>query len=301
MIQGSIASLVTPFSESGHLDFQALHAHSRRMVEAGFDCLCASGGTGEFLSLTEQERKDALKVVIESSEGRPVVASALFATPAQILGYAEHAATVGAKAIMVMPPYFYVQSQQAIVDHLLHVAERSALPVLLFNSGGRSGRVMTPDTVLRLAHGSDKFIGIKETTEQIDEIAKLVREAPAQFKVIQAHEPLVLPSYAVGAVGSFGSLCNFIPKTIVRLHAALDAGDLKLARTLSDNITRIAEVAYAVTIPVGIKYLMNTLGILETSVRLPLSMSIDPAARHKLDQIVPVIAQLEGERMAQPA
>lgn len=301
MIQGAVASLITPFTDSGGLNYNSLREHSCRMVDAGFDVLCFAGGTGEFLSLTEQERDDALKVVVEASAGRSVLASALFTAPKDVLNYAERAAKAGAEAIMVMPPYFYVQSQQAIEEHLLHVAKESALPVLLFNSAGRSGRVMSLDTVLSLAHRTEKFIGIKETTERIDDIAKLVREAPAHFKIIQAHEPLVLPSYAVGAVGSFGSLCNIIPKTIARLHAAIDSGDLRLARALNGSITQVADVAYAVTIPVGIKYLMNKLKMLQSGVRPPLSLALDASSRERLDAIAPVIQRLESEEALQPA
>lgn len=295
MIHGAIASLVTPFTDSGDLDYKALHQHSGRMSQAGFDVLCFSGGTGEFLSLTDEERIEALKVVVDGSDGLPVLASALFTAPRDVLNYAERAAMTGAKAIMVMPPYFYVQSQQDIKQHLLKIAKESALPVLLFNSMGRSGRVMSPDTVLSLAHSSENFIGIKETTERIDDIAMLAREAPTHFAIIQAHEPLVLPSYAVGAVGSFGSLCNIIPIAIVRLHAAIESGDLLAAQDLSNRITRVADAAYAVTIPVGIKYLMNALKTMHTTVRPPLSLALDEDSRKTLEAIIPAIQQLEGE------
>lgn len=295
MIKGAIASLVTPFASEGTLDVEELAKSSNRIASAGFDVLCFAGGTGEFLSLRPDEREQGLKAVIDGSNGTPVLAAALYTDPGEILKGAERYAKIGARAIMVMPPYFYAPTQDAIFDHLSYVGKEAALPVLLFNSAGRAGRVMTPETVLRLAEYSDNIIGVKETTEHVEDIERLVVGSPGHFQVIQAHEPLVLASYVLGATGSFGSLCNIIPRTVVKLHRALDANDYSLAREVTHQICRIARVAYSVTIPVGIKHIMNTLGISDSGVRLPLTMSLDNASKEKLSALAHDIMCLEGE------
>lgn len=296
MIQGAIASLVTPFTSNGDLDTAAMSAMSDRAATAGFDSICFAGGTGEFLSLTEAERDDGLKAVIDGASGKSVLSSAMYTQPKDILASAERSAKAGAQAIMVIPPYFYGADQNSIFSHLSYVAQNSALPVLLFNSAKRGGTTMTPDTVIRLAEASSNFIGIKETTEDMNIIGDLVSRSPAAFRVIQAHEPVILPSYVLGATGSFGSLCNLIPKTVVRLHKAIGDNDLPLARNLTRRISAIADAAYSVTIPVGIKYLMRLAGIHDGDVRLPLiSGSLSEADQKRLQGIIPVIKSLEAE------
>lgn len=294
MIKGAIASLVTPFSADGGLDSDTLSGFSNRMATAGFDVICFAGGTGEFLSLREEERSTGLKAVIEGAEGKPVLASALFTDPNEILRAAEQFAIIGAAAIMVMPPYFYAASQDAIRTHLLNVAEKSALPVLLFNSAGRSGKTMSVDTILALATACPNIVGVKETTENMDDIGRLVAGAPSDFTIIQAHEPVILPSYAMGATGSFGSLCNLVPLTVVRLHRALDAQDLEQARKITLHLSEIARIAYSVTIPVGIKHIMNAMHLYDGGVRQPLSMSsLEHSSKQMLEMLIPKIARLE--------
>lgn len=295
MIRGAIASLVTPFTASGALDRDAMAAFSSRMAQAGFDAICFAGGTGEFLSLTEEERADGLRAVVEGAAGKPVLAAALHTHPRDILGTAERAARIGAKAILVLPPYFYAPDQASIFAHLSQIGRDSALPVMLFNSPGRGGVTMSSETIVDLAASTPNFIGIKETTEDMSAIAALVAETPSAFEIIQAHEPLILPSYAVGASGSFGSLCNLIPRTIVSLHKAIADRQLDAARALTQSIMAVGAVAYSTTIPVGIKYIMKAAGIHGGDVRIPLtSLSLSQAKRDDLQSIVPIIKKLEA-------
>jgi 4-hydroxy-tetrahydrodipicolinate synthase len=295
MIHGAIASLVTPFTASGALDRDAMAAFSARMAKTGFDAICFAGGTGEFLSLTEEERAEGLRAVVAGAAGKPVLAAALHTHPKDILGAAERAARIGAKAILVLPPYFYAPDQASIVAHLSQIGRDSALPVVLFNSPGRGGVTMSLETIIELAASTPNFIGIKETTEDMTAIAALVAGTPSAFEVIQAYESLILPSYVLGANGSFGSLCNLIPKTIVSLHRAIADRDLDAARALTQSVMAVGAIAYSTTIPVGIKHIMRAAGIHGGDVRIPLtSLSLSQAKRDHLQSIVPLIQKLEA-------
>ncbi|MDH0126948.1 dihydrodipicolinate synthase family protein [Brucella intermedia GD04153] len=294
MINGAIASLVTPFRSNEDMDLDALRAFSSRVAGAGFDVVCFAGGTGEFLSLNVAEREAGLKAVIDGAQGKPVLATALLTSQKQILDVAEDYAKIGASAIMVMPPYFYAMDQKSMFAHFLKIGQESALPVLLFNSQGRGGKTMSNATILRLAEACPNIIGVKETTENMSDIGALVNGTPGDFCVIQSHEPVLLPSYAVGAAGSFGSLCNLMPKTVVALHRAIDSNHNSEARRLTKVLTEVGDVVYSVTIPVGIKYLMNKLGIHQGSVRSPLSMlSLNDEIEEQLNVIAIKVAETE--------
>lgn len=295
MVNGSIASLVTPFRSDGTLELDALASFSNRVAVAGFDVVCFAGGTGEFLSMSARERESGLSAVVDGANGKPVLAGALFTCPKLILDASEKFARAGASAIMVMPPYFYAMDQDSMYEHLFEVARASSLPVLLFNSSARGGKVMSGSTVLRLAQSCANIVGVKETSESMDYMSSLVAGAPETFSVIQSHEPLILPSYAVGASGSFGSLCNLLPKTVVELHKAIHTNDMPEARRLTRILSNVAEVAYSVTIPVGIKYLMGKIGLHQGDVRSPLSMSsLDNATKARLDTLAVQISRLEA-------
>lgn len=295
MINGAIASLVTPFQANDALDLDAMTSFSNRVASAGFDVICFAGGTGEYLSMDAEEREAGLKAVVEGADGKPVLAAALLTCQKQILDASESYAKIGASAIMVTPPYFYAMDQNSMFEHLLKIGKESTLPVLLFNSSSRGGKTMSVATVLRLAEACPNIIGIKETTENMNEIGALVAGAPENFCIIQSHEPVVLPSYAMGAAGSFGSLCNVMPKTVVALHRAIDRSDFTEARRLTRILGDVGNIAYSVTIPVGIKYLMNKLGIHQGGVRSPLSLStLDETAIAQLDMTAAQISQLEA-------
>lgn len=295
MIHGAMASLVTPFRSDSGLDVDAITSFSNRVASTGFDVVCFAGGTGEFLSMDAEERETGLKAVIDGAEGKPVLAAALLTERKEILQASARYATIGASAIMVIPPYFYAMDQNAMFEHLSEIADKSALPVLLFNSSARGGKTMSLSTILRLAEACPNIIGVKETTEDMNSIGALAQGTRESFCVIQAHEPLILPSYALGANGSFGSLCNLMPKTVVALHRAIERREVLEARRLSNVLSDVAEVAYSVTIPVGIKYLMNRLGIHQGGVRTPLSMSsLDDNAKKRLDLVAMNISQSEA-------
>ncbi|MCO5158511.1 MAG: dihydrodipicolinate synthase family protein [Aquamicrobium sp.] len=295
MIKGAIASLVTPFQADETLDLDAMTAFSNRAANAGFDVVCFAGGTGEFLSMDAAEREAGLKAVIDGAGGKPVLAAALLTGQKQILDASERYAKIGASAIMVIPPYFYAMDQNSMFAHLSSIGKESALPVLLFNSPARGGKTMSRATILRLAEACPNIVGVKETTEDMNEIGALAAGAPENFRVIQAHEPMILPSYAVGATGSFGSLCNLMPRTVVALHRAIDRGDATEARRLTRILSDVGDVAYSVTIPVGIKYLMSRIGIHQGGVRSPLSLStLDETATARLDLVAARISQSEA-------
>lgn len=295
MINGAMASLVTPFRPDGELDLDAMTSFSNRVANAGFDVVCFAGGTGEFLSMDTKEREAGLKAVFDGADGKPVLAAALFTCPKKILDASASYAKIGASAIMVIPPYFYAMDQNSMFEHLSKIGKESALPVLLFNSSARGGKTMSRATILRLADACPNIVGVKETTEDMNDIGALAAGAPENFCVIQSHEPMILPSYALGATGSFGSLCNLMPKTVVALHRAIDRKDTTEARRLTRILSDIGEVAYSVTIPVGIKYLMNKMGIHQGGVRSPLSMSsLDGTAKARLDLLAAEISQSEA-------
>ena len=161
---GPMPAVTTPFNVDMSVDEESFVANVKRLFDAGATGLVGAGCTGEFWALSPQERQNLARLAVETCDGRgPIIIGAAGICEEEVIEQIAAAKEVGADAALVLPPYFVKVTDVETIAHLEAIADRSELPVVLYNIPGNAGNAITPDIADRLAD-HDKVVAIKESS-----------------------------------------------------------------------------------------------------------------------------------------
>ena len=258
---GIITALVTSFDNEGKLSEERLRKSVEFQIANGVHGLCPTGGTGEPMSLSEEEYNRTLDIVIDQVKERiPVIAGVLLVDQAMTIRIAKHAAKTGAAAVMLIAPYFVRTSQRQVFKHFSDIAAATDIPLIVFNTPSRSGINLEPEFVVRLAKEVEAFVGIKEGSGSIAQAQSIIRDAPPEFCVLQASDVLQVATWAMGGKGGIVAIANLIPDVFMEMWNAFQRGDLARARELQLTILPLNAVTYAEGHPGPLKRALELVG-----------------------------------------
>jgi 4-hydroxy-tetrahydrodipicolinate synthase len=283
---GSYPPLLTPF-RNGQLDLRKFAELAERQVREGSHGVVVCGTTGEPSSLTTDERTELARVAVEVVAKRvPVVAATGSQSFAETVELTKQAENAGADAILVVTPYYCKPSQRGLVEYFVSVAQRTALPFLIYHIPGRAAVSVTPATVLRIAERCPNLVGIKHASNDLEFVTKLLTDLGPEFRIFCGLEALSLPMLVVGARGLMNAVGNLAPTRVAALYEAVDQGDLEAARKLHAALFELNQSIFLDTNPVPLKYMMSRLGLLDSpELRLPL-VPLDEGQKRILDPIL---------------
>jgi 4-hydroxy-tetrahydrodipicolinate synthase len=283
---GSYPPLLTPF-RNGQLDLRKFAELAERQVREGSHGVVVCGTTGEPSSLTTDERTELVRVAVEVVAKRvPVVAATGSQSFAETVELTKQAENAGADAILVVTPYYCKPSQRGLVEYFVSVAQRTALPFLIYHIPGRAAVSVTPATVLRIAERCPNLVGIKHASNDLEFVTKLLTDLGPEFRIFCGLEALSLPMLVVGARGLMNAVGNLAPTRVAALYEAVDQGDLQAARKLHAALFELNQSIFLDTNPVPLKYMMSRLGLLDSpELRLPL-VPLDEGQKRILDPIL---------------
>ena len=268
---GAGVALITPFNEDLSVDYNALEKLIEDQVAGGIDYLVVLGTTGETPALSDEEKKEIVRFVIEKNAGRLKIMVGLGSN--NTLGLVESIKKTnfdGIAGILSVTPYYNKPTQEGLFQHFKAVVEVSSVPVVLYNVPGRTGVNMDAETTLRIARLSEKVIGIKEACGDLSQFAKIVNGAPDYFKVISGDDGLTLPAIATGSIGVISVIANALPEKLSQLTHASLKGNMQLAGELHLQITEMLKLIFKEGSPAGVKALMEIIGTAKNQLRLPL-------------------------------
>ena len=283
--QGSFVALVTPF-RNGKLD----EAKVRELVELhashGTDGIVPCGTTGESPTLSHDEHKRVVEVVIEAARGRlKVVAGTGSNSTAEAIDLTRHAERAGAAGALVVNPYYNKPTQDGLYRHFRAVAETVAIPILVYNIQSRTAVNVETATLERLVRDVKNVAGVKEASGSLDQMSQVIAACGPDFSVLSGDDNLTLPLLAIGGHGVVSVIANILPReTAEMVHAALE-GDWKRARDLHYRLFPLARAAFLETNPIPIKEAMAMAGMIEPEFRLPMCRMSD-ANRERLRAIL---------------
>jgi 4-hydroxy-tetrahydrodipicolinate synthase len=283
--QGSIVALVTPF-RNGKLD----EARLRELVEFhavnGTDGIVPCGTTGESPTLSHDEHKRVVEIVIEAARGRlQIIAGTGSNSTAEAIDLTSHAKKAGAGAALVVNPYYNRPTQEGLYRHFRAIAEAVDIPVLVYNIQSRTAVNVETDTLARLAKDCPNIVGVKEASGSLDQMTQVILACGPDFSVLSGDDNLTLPLMAVGGRGVISVVANIVPReTADMTHAAL-SGDWKPARDLFHRLFPLCRAMFIETNPIPVKEAMAMVGMIEPELRLPLCRMSD-ANRERLRAIL---------------
>lgn len=264
-------ALITPMLSDGAVDYDALAGLIDQQIAAGVDFMCVLGTTAETPCLHHGERAAVARFAIERIAGRvPVLLGAGANCTFEVEHHLHYELPQGVDGVLIVAPFYNKPSQEGLYQHFRAVAKATPLPVVLYNVPGRTGVNIQPDTTLRLAREVDNIVAIKEASGQVEQILRLVREAPAGFDVLSGDDGLALQLCLAGARGLISVVANAYPAGVTRMvHLAMQ-GDEAEARELDAKYRPLYGPLFADGNPSGIKCLLSQLGHCQNYLRLPL-------------------------------
>ena len=283
--QGSFVAMVTPF-RNGDVDEAKLRELVEFHVANGTDGLIPCGTTGESPTLSHDEHKRVVEIVIEAARGRiQVVAGTGSNSTAEAIGLTRHAERSGAAGALVVNPYYNKPTQEGLYRHFRAVAESVAIPILVYNIQSRTAVNVETPTLERLARDVRNVAGVKEASGSLDQMSQVIAACGPDFSVLSGDDNVTLPLMAIGGHGVISVIANLLPReTAEMVHAALD-GDWKRARELHYRLFPMARAAFIETNPIPIKEAMAIAGLLEPEFRLPMCRMSD-ANRERLRAVL---------------
>jgi 4-hydroxy-tetrahydrodipicolinate synthase len=283
-VRGAITPLITPFTDTGDLDIDAIPRLVEWQLERGTHGISVGGSTGEPTSQTVQERIAVMRAAADAINGRvpflPGTGTALMTETIQLTAEAQR---LGAAAALVVTPYYSRAQQDGLYDWYARVAQEFPdLPIIVYNVPVRAAVDITPHTVGRLRRAHPNIVGIKETTRDFEHVSYVLDQTGTDFIALSGIELLCYPMLCLGGRGHLSCVANFAPEPVAHLYDAFTEADHDRARRLHYDLHPLVDAAFTETNPVPAKWVMHQLGLLTSPhVREPLA-ALSPASQDRV-------------------
>lgn len=288
--RGTGVALITPFSADMTIDWESLERCIEHVITGGVQYIVSLGTTGEAITLTSRECQQIFDFSVDKSKGRvPIVAGWFGAnSTSHLLERLKSVDLRRADAILASSPAYNKPPQEGIFQHYMAVAKASPVLVILYNVPSRTSSNVAPETIVRLSHASDKFVGIKEASGNLVQAQYIIKHrASEDFLVLSGDDQITLGMIACGGEGVISVIANSHPKEFSNMVRAALNNDYAQARVLNNQLHDIHPLLYCEGNPVGIKAAMNILGLCDNYLRLPLV----PMGKTNYDKLAAEIAK----------
>jgi len=224
-LTGCGTALVTPFNTDSSVDDGALRALVDWQIEEGIHFLVPCGSTGEAATMTIEEHRHVVEVVVAQARGRvPIVAGAGSNDTAKAITLSKEMRAAGATHLLHTSPMYNKPPQRGIVAHYRAISEAVDLPIVVYNVPGRTASNIEAKTTLEMSR-IPRIAAVKEASGQLSQIADILRGRDAQFSVLSGDDEMTLPVMALGGDGVVSVISNATPKLMSQLCDRMRAGD----------------------------------------------------------------------------
>lgn len=264
-------ALITPFKEDESVDYDALLRLVDYQLQNGTDYLVVLGTTAETPTLTEDEKKQIIEIVVSRVNGCiPIILGEGGNNTRAIVDKLKKNNYEGIDGILSVVPYYNKPSQEGIYQHYKAISEASPLPIISYNVPGRTGVNMTADTTLRIATDFPNIVAVKEASGNMSQMDEIIKRKPEYFDVISGDDGVTFPLITLGAVGVISVIGNAFPKEFSRMTRLALEGDYNSALTIHHSFNELFNLLFVDGNPAGVKCMLNMMGYIENKLRLPL-------------------------------
>jgi 4-hydroxy-tetrahydrodipicolinate synthase len=237
--RGSYSVLITPFTADGkHIDGPALQALLEWQISVGVPGVILLGSSGEFLTVTDDERSQVIDVSVKQINKRiPVLIGTMNAHTPTAVRYSKEAEDLGADGLMILPPYYYTPTHDEIFNYYKAICEVVQIPIMLYNNPFTSNVDMPAKLVARIAKGLEQVRYIKEASTDVARVRDVIEASDGLVKVFAGER--VVDSYLLGAIGYVNPYGNYIPHASSEICNLMDEGRVEEARKIQRLIDRI--------------------------------------------------------------
>ncbi len=285
-LDGIFPPICTPFLADGELSPHKLRTNIEKWNKTGLAGYVPTGSTGESVFLTKDEKLKVWDVVREAAApGKLLIAGTAAESVRDTIAMTNSAAERGYAAALVRTPHYFKSQMSRPESQLTYfraVADSARIPIIIYNFPQATGLDLPAEVVIELSQHPN-IIGIKESSGNLEKVARMVDETPEQFQVLVGSAPTLYASLCVGAVGGILAFANPAPCASLAIYEAWKSRDHEGAR---DRQRHIVNAALAVTVRHGIagnKHAMDLNGYYGGPTRLPL-LPLRPEAKAEIEQ-----------------
>ena len=287
--RGIVPAMITPFTDKGEVDVEGVKRLTDYLIEGGVHGLLALGSTGEYYSLTDDQKEVFVETVVSQTKKRvPIYTGASSSSLETAISSVNKLYQWEVDAAVIIPPSFFTYSQEELIEYYTSIARNSPLPIFIYNIPARAGVNMEIPTLEKLSQ-EENILGIKDTTVDMARFMELLFHFRQRndFSLFQGSELLLASSFIFGGDGAISALANIDPKLHVDIYQAAVNKDVEKAYQLQEKMNFLFTIFSAAGDPglsinnflLGIKIALNLLGICDNYVcqmgRMPKKEEID--------------------------
>jgi len=292
--RGTGVALVTPFKNNGQVDWEDLEKIIGHVLAGGVEFLVSLGTTGESVTLSDEEHRSILDFTIKTNRGRVPLVAGVFGgnNTNALVEKIQQFNFEGIDALLSSNPAYSKPGQEGIFQHYMALAEVTPKPIIIYNVPCLLNSTPTTETTLRLANASDKFLGIKEASDDIYQVMKIIKGRPKNFLVLSGDDFMTLPLITSGGDGVISVIANTTPRPFTNMVRAALRHDLPTAQKLNLQLLELYKLLFIEGNPVGVKAAMELQGLCSREVRLPLVPMTEPGVHLIMAELEKVLGQI---------
>lgn len=270
LFYGSGVALVTPF-RGNRIDFDALERLIDWQIDSGTDALVILGTTGEPCTITDPERSAIIECAIARCARRiPLIVGVGSNDTRKAIQYAVEAQLLGADALLAVTPYYNKASRHGLIEHYTAIADKSEVPIIMYNVPSRTGVNLEPKIVAELAK-HPMLCAVKDANSDPAHLSELARLCGGGMAIYAGNDDSILQAMALGAHGVISVAANLIPEEIHNMAMSWIRGDTNACRELQLKWLPLIRLLFSEVSPIPIKAALSMVGKIENMLRLPLT------------------------------
>ncbi len=270
MFKGSIPAVITPFF-GGKVDYDSLNKVLSFLIDNGSHGVVPCGTTGESPTLSHDEHKKIIEETIRIVDKRiPVIAGTGSNNTFEALEYTNHAEEAGADAALIVTPYYNKPTQSGLYEHFKTIAEKTNIPIIIYNIPGRSVVDMTIETMNKLSKIKN-IIGVKDATNDLFRPLLTRKKLQNEFCYLSGEDGTALAYLAQGGHGCISVTANVAPKLCSELHLSWQEKNISKAQEINLKLSSLHNALFIESSPGPVKYAASLLGLCNADTRLPLT------------------------------
>ena len=292
-LEGTTVAMVTPFTREDTVDEEGMRENMNFLLERGVNGLLAAGTTGESATITHQEQKKMMEILVDEVKGKvATVAGAGSNSSKEALDLVKYAEDVGADYALVITPYYNKPQPHGLYEHYKMLNDSVDIPIIVYNVPSRTGTDIDVETIGRVAQ-LDNIVAIKEANPDLDKLSQTIHKIDTldvnDFIVLSGNDNLTLPMISQGCKGVISVVANVDPARMSAMVAAGLKGDFARAKDLHYELYDLMKVLFVESNPVPAKEALNLMGRPAGHVRMPLA----PLKSESQEKIKKVLLDLQ--------
>ena len=270
-----LTAMITPFHENGDINFEMAAKLAKAIVDSGSDGLVIGGTTGEAPTISDEEKLKLFSVVKESiGNNHSLIAGTTNNNTKESIKLSKLAESENVDGLLLTVPSYNKPTQEGLYQHFKNISEEVSIPCILYNVPSRTSLNMTDETTIKLSELKN-IIGIKEASNDLDQITSIIDNTSSDFKVWSGNDNETLYIMAAGGYGVDSVAGHIVSGQIKQMIGNLLEGNIELAGKDHRRLLELFNIIFIVTNPIPIRYYVKKSGFDIGSPRLPMTEATD--------------------------